>query len=223
MSPPRGFLSYRGCEIQHNKRCGRIRRGGRAACPQCTKSITKFLATTCSSSKWSWIPVRPLWPKPAGCFTWKTASAWRRYSATVPPSIGIAFQKRIGAGFFGGEGFIMERLDGDGWAFVHAGGMLIERTLAPGEVLRVDTGCLVALQPSIDYDIEYVGRIKSALFGVEGLFFATLRGPGRVWLQSLPLSRMARRILAAAPQTGRGGREEGSVLGTIGDIIGGDR
>ena len=138
-------------------------------------------------------------------------------------SIGIAFQKRIGAGFFGGEGFIMERLDGDGWAFVHAGGMLIERTLAPGEVLRVDTGCLVALQPSVNYDIEYVGRIKSALFGGEGVFFATLRGPGRIWLQSLPLSRLARRIVAAAPQTGRKGREEGSVLGTIGDILSGDR
>src|SRR5213075_957053 len=109
-------------------------------------------------------------------------------------SIGIAFQKRIGVGFFGGEGFIMERLQGDGWAFVHAGGMLVEKTLEPGELLRIDTGCLVALQSSVNYDIEYVGRIKSALFGGEGLFFATLRGPGRVWLQSLPLSRMARRI-----------------------------
>jgi len=138
-------------------------------------------------------------------------------------SIGIAFQKRLGAGFFGGEGFIMERLQGDGWAFVHAGGTLIERTLAPGEVIRVDTGCLVALQPAVDYDIEYVGKIKSALFGGEGLFFATLRGPGRIWLQSLPLSRMARRIVAAAPQTGRGGRDEGSVLGTLGDMISGDR
>jgi uncharacterized protein (TIGR00266 family) len=138
-------------------------------------------------------------------------------------SIGIAFQKRLGAGFFGGEGFIMERLQGDGWAFVHAGGMLTERTLAPGEILRVDTGCLVALAPTVDYDIQFVGNIKSALFGGEGLFFATLRGPGRLWLQSLPLSRMARRIVAAAPQTGRGGREEGSVLGTIGDILSGDR
>src|SRR5262245_61429861 len=138
-------------------------------------------------------------------------------------SIGIAFQKRFGVGFFGGEGFIMERLQGDGWAFVHAGGMLIERNLGAGELLRVDTGCLVALQPSISYDIEYVGKIKSAIFGGEGLFFATLRGPGRVWLQSLPLSRMARRIVAAAPQTGRGGRDEGSVLGSLGDILSGDR
>jgi len=138
-------------------------------------------------------------------------------------SLGIAFQKRLGVGFFGGEGFIMERLQGDGWAFVHAGGMLVERNLAPGELIRVDTGCLVALQPSVSYDIEYVGRIKSAIFGGEGVFFATLRGPGHVWLQSLPLSRMARRIVAAAPQTGRGGKEEGSILGGLGDIISGDR
>jgi uncharacterized protein (TIGR00266 family) len=138
-------------------------------------------------------------------------------------SLGIAFQKRIGVGFFGGEGFIMERLQGDGWAFVHAGGMLIEKTLAAGELLRIDTGCLVALQSSVSYDIEYVGRIKSAIFGGEGLFLANLRGPGRIWLQSLPLSRMARRIVAAAPQTGRGGREEGSILGGLGDIISGDR
>ena len=137
-------------------------------------------------------------------------------------SIGIAFQKRFGVGLFGGEGFIMERLQGDGWVFVHAGGMLTEKTLAHGEVLRVETGCIVALQPTVDYDIQYVGKIKSALFGGEGLFFATLKGPGRVWLQSLPLSRLAMRIVAAAPQTGRGGREEGSILGTIGNIIDGD-
>jgi uncharacterized protein (TIGR00266 family) len=137
-------------------------------------------------------------------------------------SLGIAFQRRLGAGFFGGEGFIMQRLQGDGWAFVHAGGTIHERTLAPGEVLRVDTGCIVAFQPSVQYDIEFVGRIKSALFGGEGLFFATLRGPGRVWLQSLPLSRLAGRIYAAAPQTGRGGREEGSLLGGLGRILDGD-
>src|SRR6266487_3489194 len=138
-------------------------------------------------------------------------------------SIGIAFQRRLGVGLFGGEGFIMQRLQGDGWVFVHAGGALTEKTLGPGEIIRVDTGCIVAFQPSVDYDIQYVGKIKSAIFGGEGLFFATLRGPGRVWLQSLPLSRLANRIIAAAPQTGRGGREEGSVLGTLGDIISGDR
>lgn len=138
-------------------------------------------------------------------------------------SIGIAFQKRLGVGLFGGEGFIMERLQGDGLAFVHAGGTLLERTLAPGEVLRVDTGCIVGFQPGVDYDIQYVGKIKSALFGGEGLFFATLRGPGRIWLQSLPFSRLAGRIIAAAPQAGGGGKEEGSLLGGLGRLIDGDR
>jgi uncharacterized protein (TIGR00266 family) len=137
-------------------------------------------------------------------------------------SLGIAFTKRLGAGFFGGEGFILERLQGDGLAFIHAGGTIYQRDLAPGEVLRVDTGCIVAFQPSIDYDIQLVGGIKTALFGGEGLFFATLRGPGRMWLQSLPLSRLAGRIVAAAPQTGRGGREEGSVLGGLGRLLDGD-
>jgi uncharacterized protein (TIGR00266 family) len=137
-------------------------------------------------------------------------------------SVGIAFQKRIGAGLFGGEGFIMQRLQGDGWAFVHAGGTLHQRDLSPGELIRVDTGCIVAFQPSIDYDIQFVGKIKSALFGGEGLFFATLRGPGRVWLQSLPLSRLADRITAASPRTGGRNREEGSVLGGLGSLLRGD-
>ena len=137
-------------------------------------------------------------------------------------SIGIAFQKKIGVGLFGGEGFIMQRLQGDGWAFVHAGGMLQERTLATNELLRVDTGCIVALQPSVSYDIEYVGKIKTALFGGEGLFFATLTGPGRAWLQSLPLSRMADRIYKAAPAAHGGRREEGSILGSLGGILDGD-
>jgi len=137
-------------------------------------------------------------------------------------SIGIAFQKRLGVGLFGGEGFIMQKLEGDGWAFVHAGGTLMERTLAPGEVLRVDTGCIVALQPSVNYDIQYVGKIKTALFGGEGLFFATLTGPGKVWLQSLPLSRLANRIVSAVPGIVRGGREEGSLLGGLGGLLDGD-
>ena len=137
-------------------------------------------------------------------------------------SVGIAFQRRLGAGLFGGEGFIMQRLTGDGWAFVHAGGTLYERELAAGEILRVDTGCIVAFQSSIHYDIQMVGGIKTALFGGEGLFFATLRGPGKIWLQSLPFSRLAGRIIAAAPQTGRGGRGEGSVLGGLGRMIDGD-
>ncbi len=137
-------------------------------------------------------------------------------------SVGIAFQKRLGAGLFGGEGFIMQRLQGDGLAFLHASGTLYERDLKPGETLRIDTGCLVGLQKSVDYDIEYVGGIKNALFGGEGLFFARVRGPGKVWLQSLPFSRLASRIVAAAPQTGRGGREEGSVLGGLGRMLDGD-
>jgi uncharacterized protein (TIGR00266 family) len=137
-------------------------------------------------------------------------------------SVGIAFQKRIGAGLFGGEGFIMERLTGDGLAFIHAGGTLYERTLAPGEVLRVDTGCIVGFQPTVDYDIQFVGGIKTALFGGEGLFFATLRGPGKIWLQSLPFSRLADRIIAAAPRAGGRGREEGSMLGGLGRILDGD-
>lgn len=128
-------------------------------------------------------------------------------------SVGIAFNKRFGAGLFGGEGFIMQRLQGNGWSFLHAGGTIYERVLVPGEVLRVDTGCIVAFQPHVDFDIQYVGNIKSGIFGGEGFFFATLRGPGKVWLQSLPLSRLANRIVAAAPRTGSGGREEGSILG----------
>jgi uncharacterized protein (TIGR00266 family) len=139
-------------------------------------------------------------------------------------SIGIAFQKKIGVGLFGGEGFIMQKLEGDGLCFVHAGGNIQHFELKPGETLRVDTGCLVALQPSVNYDIQFVGGIKSALFGGEGIFFATLQGPGRVWLQSLPLSRMADRIYAAAPQTGGWRKGEGSILdrvGGLGDLIDG--
>src|SRR5690606_21097505 len=138
-------------------------------------------------------------------------------------SVGIAFNKRIGAGLFGGEGFIMQRLQGDGWAFLHAGGTLHERIPGPGEMRRVDTGCLVAFQPSVDYDITFVGGVKSALFGGEGLFFATLRGPGKVWLQSLPFSRLADRIIAAAPRAGGNQRGEGSVLGGLGRMLDGDR
>ena len=139
-------------------------------------------------------------------------------------SVGIAFQRKIGVGLFGGEGFIMQKLEGDGLCFVHAGGNMQHFDLKAGETLRVDTGCLVALTPSVNYDIQFVGGIKTALFGGEGIFFATLQGPGRVWLQSLPLSRMADRIYAAAPQTKRGRTEEGSILdrvGGLGDLIDG--
>lgn len=134
-------------------------------------------------------------------------------------ALGIAFQKKLGAGFFGGEGFIMQKLEGDGLAFVHAGGTMHKRDLAAGETLRVDTGCLVGLQPSVDYDIQMVPGIKTALFGGEGLFFATLTGPGTIILQSLPFSRLASRIFAAAPR-GSGGSLLGGAAG--GGIFGGD-
>jgi len=137
-------------------------------------------------------------------------------------SIGIFFQRRILTGLFGGEGFVMQKLDGDGLAFLHAGGAVWERQLERGESLHVDTGCLVAMEPSVRFDLEQVGGVKSALFGGEGLFFAHLRGPGRIWIQSLPFSRLAGRMLAAAP--GSGGRRvgEGSVLGGLGDLLNGD-
>lgn len=132
----------------------------------------------------------------------------------------IAFQKRFGVGLFGGEGFIMERLLGTGWVFMHAGGNVFQMDLAPGQTLKVDTGCLVALMPGVNYDIEFVGGIKNALFGGEGLFLARLTGPGHVWLQSLPFSRLAGRIFAAAPQGGGKKRDEGSILpGALGTFF----
>jgi len=131
-------------------------------------------------------------------------------------SVGIAWTKKVGAGLFGGEGFILQKIEGQGLAFVHAGGTIVTRELAAGEVLRLDTGCLVAFEPRVVYDIQWIGGLKSALFGGEGLFFATLTGPGRVWLQSLPFSRLAGRMLAAAAAAGFGRGEEGSVLGGLG-------
>lgn len=134
-------------------------------------------------------------------------------------SVGIEFQRKLGTGLFGGEGFIMQKLEGDGMAFVHAGGYIMERQLQPGEVLRVDTGCIVAYTKDVDFDIEFVKGIKNAVFGGEGLFFAVLRGPGKVWLQTLPVSRLASRILSY----GHGGRkEEGSILGGLGNLLDGD-
>ncbi|MBS0435838.1 MAG: TIGR00266 family protein [Proteobacteria bacterium] len=143
-------------------------------------------------------------------------------------SLGIYFQRKLSVGFFGGEGFIMQKLDGDGLAFVHAGGTVVRRELQAGQTLLVDSGCLVAMTPNVNFEIQYVGKVKTALFGGEGLFFAKLTGPGTVWLQSLPFSRLASRVFAAAPQTGGGGREEGSVLGgfgaggLLGGVLGGD-
>ena len=143
-------------------------------------------------------------------------------------SLGIYFQQKMSVGFFGGEGFIMQKLEGDGLAFVHAGGTVLRRQLHPGQTLLIDTGCVVAFTPDVNFEIQYVGKIKTALFGGEGLFFAKVTGPGTVWLQSLPFSRLASRVFAAAPQRG-GSREEGSLLGGVlgggllgGTIFGGD-
>lgn len=133
--------------------------------------------------------------------------------------IGIEFQKKLGTGLFGGEGFIMQKLEGDGMAFVHSGGYIIERDLQAGELLKVDTGCLVAFTQTVNYDIQLVKGVKNVIFGGEGMFYATLRGPGKIWLQSLPISRLAGRILSYG-----GGRrkEEGSILGGIGNLFDGD-
>ena len=137
-------------------------------------------------------------------------------------SIGIEFQKKLGVGFFGGEGFIMQKLEGDGMAFVHAGGTIIERTLQPGESLKIDTGCLVAFTKDVQYDIKFVGGIKNTLFGGEGVFFAQISGPGKVWIQSLPFSRLADRVMASAPNYGGKQKGEGSVLGGLGGLLDGD-
>jgi uncharacterized protein (TIGR00266 family) len=137
-------------------------------------------------------------------------------------SIGIEFQKKLGVGFFGGEGFIMQKLEGDGMAFVHAGGTIIERTLHPGESLKIDTGCLVAFTKDVHYDIKFVGGIKNTLFGGEGVFFAQISGPGKVWIQSLPFSRLADRVMASAPNYGGKQKGEGSILGGIGGLLDGD-
>ena len=137
-------------------------------------------------------------------------------------SIGIEFSKKLGRGLFGGEGFIMQKMEGDGLGFIHAGGTMAKKILKQGEVLKVDTGCIVGFTKDVDYDIEFVGGIKNTVFGGEGLFFATLKGPGTVYIQSLPFSRLAGRVLAMAPQTGNGSRGEGSVLGGLGNLLDGD-
>lgn len=137
-------------------------------------------------------------------------------------SVGVEFSKRLGRGFFGGEGFIMQKLEGDGMAFVHAGGTLARKELAAGELLKVDTGCIVGFIQNVDYDIQFVGGIKNTVFGGEGLFYASLRGPGVVYIQSLPFSRLASRVFAAAPQQGGKDKGEGSILGGLGDVLSGD-
>ena len=137
-------------------------------------------------------------------------------------AVGIEFSRKIGTGLFGGEGFIMQKIEGDGMAFVHSGGTLARKDLQAGELLRVDTGCLVGFTKDVDYDIEFVGGIKNTIFGGEGIFFATLRGPGTVYIQSLPFTRLADRIIASAPKAGGSSREEGSLLGGLGRMLDGD-
>ena len=138
-------------------------------------------------------------------------------------SVGIEFSKKLGRGLFGGEGFIMQKIEGDGMAFVHTGGTLAKKELAAGEILKVDTGCIVGFTKDVDYDIEFIGGIKNSIFGGEGLFYATLRGPGTVYVQSLPFSRLADRIIASAPKAGGNNRDEGGLLGGLGSLIDGDR
>jgi uncharacterized protein (TIGR00266 family) len=135
-------------------------------------------------------------------------------------TVGIEFQKKLGTGLFGGEGFIMQKLEGDGMTFVHSGGHVIEKELQPGEILKIDTGCIVGFTHTVDYDIQFVGGIKNTIFGGEGLFFAQLRGPGKVWIQTLPISRLASRILQYGTTKNK---EQGSVLGGLGNLLDGDR
>jgi uncharacterized protein (TIGR00266 family) len=134
-------------------------------------------------------------------------------------SVGIALQRKLGTGLFGGEGFIMQKLEGDGMAFVHAGGHVFERSLQPGEIIKIDTGCVVAYTQEINFDIQFIGGIRNSIFGGEGLFFATLQGPGKVWIQTLPVSRLASRILAYGSFNRK---EEGSILGGLGNLLDGD-
>ena len=137
-------------------------------------------------------------------------------------SVGIEFSKKLGTGLFGGEGFIMQKLEGDGMAFIHAGGTLAKKELAAGQILKVDTGCIVGFTKDVNYDIEFIGGIRNSVFGGEGLFYATLRGPGTVYIQSLPFSRLADRIIASAPKSGGSDRGEGSILGGLGSLLDGD-
>ncbi|MGL5574543.1 MAG: TIGR00266 family protein [Sarcina sp.] len=134
-------------------------------------------------------------------------------------SVGIDFKRKLGAGFFGGEGFILQKLEGDGMAFIHACGTIVKKSLMSGQKLRVDTGCLVAMTKGVDYDIQFVGGIKNSLFGGEGIFFASLTGPGDVWIQSLPFSRLASKVFASAPQVGGRDVGEGSILGGLGNLF----
>ncbi|WP_278034623.1 TIGR00266 family protein [Flavobacterium nitratireducens] len=137
-------------------------------------------------------------------------------------AVGIEFSRKLGRGLFGGEGFIMQKIEGDGMAFVHSGGTMAKKELKAGEILKVDTGCIIGFTQDVDYDIEFIGGIRNSIFGGEGLFYATLKGPGTVYIQSLPFSRLADRIIASAPKAGGNSRDEGSLLGGLGNLLDGD-
>lgn len=205
---------------------GKLFAGAKRALSGDTFFITTFANSASSRRRVAFSSPFPGKIKPVDLREWKGAIIAQKDSFLCAPrgtNVDIAFTRRIGAGFFGGEGFILQRITGDGVAVLHASGAIWEKTLAPGEVLRVDTGCIVAMESQVQYDIQLVPGVKTALFGGEGLFFATLAGPGRVMLQTMPFSRLADRIIASAPRAGGRQAQEGSMLGTavLGSVIGG--
>ena len=205
---------------------GKLFAGAKRALSGDTFFITTFANAASSRRRVAFSSPFPGKIKPVDLKEWNGTIIAQKDSFLCAPrgtNVDIAFTRRIGAGFFGGEGFILQRITGDGVAVLHASGAIWEKTLAPGEVLRVDTGCIVAMESQVQYDIQLVPGVKTALFGGEGLFFATLAGPGRVMLQTMPFSRLADRIIASAPRAGGRQVQEGSMLGTavLGSVIGG--
>jgi uncharacterized protein (TIGR00266 family) len=205
---------------------GKLFAGAKRALSGDTFFITTFANGASSRRRVAFSSPFPGKIKPVDLREWNGTIIAQKDSFLCAPrgtNVDVAFTRRIGAGFFGGEGFILQRITGDGVAVLHASGAIWEKTLAAGEVLRVDTGCIVAMESQVQYDIQIVPGVKTALFGGEGLFFATLAGPGRVMLQTMPFSRLADRIIASAPRAGGRQVQEGSMLGTavLGSVIGG--
>ena len=201
---------------------GKLFAGARRVLSGDTFFVTTFMNTGRDRRRVAFSSHFPGKIKPVDLLEWGGTIIAQKDSFLCAPkgtNVDIAFTRKIGAGFFGGEGFILQRITGDGVAVLHASGALWEKTLEPGEVLRVDTGCIVAMESQVSYDIQMVPGIRTALFGGEGLFFATLTGPGRVMLQTMPFSRLADRILAAAPRAGGRREQEGSVLGAVGGAV----
>jgi uncharacterized protein (TIGR00266 family) len=205
---------------------GKLFSGAKRVLSGDTFFITTFANGATSRRRVAFASAFPGHIKPVDLLEWGGIVIAQKDSFLCAPrgtNVDIAFTRRIGAGFFGGEGFILQRITGDGVAVLHASGALWEKTLAPGEVLRVDTGCIVAMESQVQYDIQMVPGVKTALFGGEGLFFATLTGPGKIMLQTMPFSRLADRIIASAPRAGGRHAQEGSVLGgaVLGSVVGG--